>query len=32
MPKDFISLVDWPADELNAMLQRARELKRLLGN
>ena len=29
MPKDFISLADWSADALRAMLQRARELKRL---
>ena len=29
MPKDFISLADWPAEELRAMLARARELKRL---
>jgi ornithine carbamoyltransferase len=29
MPKDFISLADWTADELRALLQRARELKRL---
>jgi len=30
MPKDFISLADWPADDLLQMLERARELKRLL--
>ena len=29
MPKDFISLADWSADELRALLQRGRELKRL---
>ena len=29
MPKDFISLADWPAEELRAILARARELKRL---
>ncbi len=29
MPKDFISLADWPAEELRTMLARARELKRL---
>ena len=29
MPKDFISLADWPAEDLLAMLARARELKRL---
>jgi ornithine carbamoyltransferase len=28
-PKDFLSLADWPADELRAMLARAHELKRL---
>lgn len=30
MPKDFISLADWSADELRALLARAAELKRLL--
>jgi ornithine carbamoyltransferase len=30
MPKDFISLADWSADELFALLARAAELKRLL--
>jgi ornithine carbamoyltransferase len=29
MSKDFISLADWSADELRAMLERSRELKRL---
>ncbi len=29
MPKDFISLADWSADELRAMLARAAELKAL---
>jgi ornithine carbamoyltransferase len=29
MPKDFISLADWPADALRTMLARARELKQL---
>ncbi len=29
MPKDFISLADWSAEDLLAMLARARELKRL---
>src|SRR3990172_8584358 len=29
MPKDFITLGDWSADELRAMLDRARELKDL---
>jgi len=29
MPKDFISLADWPAEELLALLDRAREFKRL---
>jgi ornithine carbamoyltransferase len=29
MPKDFVSLADWPAEELWGMLERARELKRL---
>lgn len=29
MPKDFLSLADWPRDELAAMLARARELKDL---
>jgi len=29
MPKDFVSLADWPAGELLAMLDRARELKQL---
>ena len=29
MPKDFISLADWPAEELRGMLDRARELKQL---
>ncbi len=32
MPKDFISLSDWSADELLAILDRARELKDLLHN
>jgi len=27
-PKDFLSLADWPADELRALLARAHELKR----
>jgi ornithine carbamoyltransferase len=27
-PKDFLSLADWPADELRAILARAHELKR----
>jgi ornithine carbamoyltransferase len=30
MPKDFLTLDDWPADELLAILARARELKALL--
>jgi ornithine carbamoyltransferase len=30
VPKDFISLADWSAEDLLAMLARARELKRLL--
>ncbi|HEX5067183.1 MAG TPA: ornithine carbamoyltransferase [Myxococcota bacterium] len=30
MPKDFISLADWSAEDLLAMLARARELKQLL--
>jgi ornithine carbamoyltransferase len=30
MPKDFISLADWSAEELLGMLERARELKQLL--
>jgi ornithine carbamoyltransferase len=30
MPKDFISLADWPAEELLKLLDRARELKQLL--
>ena len=30
MPKDFITLADWPAEELLRILDRARELKRLL--
>jgi len=30
MPKDFISLADWAAEDLLQMLDRARELKRLL--
>ena len=30
MPKDFLSVADWPADELLRMLERARDLKRLL--
>ncbi len=29
MPKDFISVADWSAEELRAMLDRARELKQL---
>jgi ornithine carbamoyltransferase len=29
MPKDFISLADWSADELRALLARAAELKKL---
>jgi ornithine carbamoyltransferase len=29
MPKDFVSLADWPADDLWHLLERARELKRL---
>jgi ornithine carbamoyltransferase len=29
MPKDFLSLADWPAEEVLAMLERARDLKRL---
>jgi ornithine carbamoyltransferase len=29
MPKDFISLADWTADDLLAILDRARELRRL---
>jgi ornithine carbamoyltransferase len=29
LPKDFLSVADWPAEELVAMLARARELKRL---
>lgn len=29
MPKDFISLADWPAEELLALLDRAREFKQL---
>jgi ornithine carbamoyltransferase len=29
MPKDFISLADWSADDLWALLERARELKEL---
>jgi ornithine carbamoyltransferase len=32
MPKDFITLADWPADELRAMLRRARELKQIHRN
>ncbi len=28
-PKDFISVADWPAEELQALLRRAAELKRL---
>jgi len=28
-PKDFLSLADWPADELRSILARAAELKRL---
>ena len=28
-PKDFLSLADWPAEELRGMLARAHELKRL---
>ncbi len=28
-PKDFLSVADWPADELRRMLERARELKQL---
>jgi ornithine carbamoyltransferase len=30
VPKDFLSVADWPAGELLAMLERGRELKRLL--
>jgi ornithine carbamoyltransferase len=30
VPKDFISLADWSAEDLLAMLERARELKQLL--
>jgi ornithine carbamoyltransferase len=30
MPKDFLTLEDWPAEELLAILARARELKALL--
>src|SRR3990172_3430868 len=30
MPKDFLTLADWSAEELLAMLARARELKELL--
>jgi ornithine carbamoyltransferase len=30
MPKDFLSVADWSADELRGMLERARELKDLL--
>jgi ornithine carbamoyltransferase len=30
MPKDFVSLADWSADELRRLLARAAELKRLL--
>lgn len=30
MPKDFVSLADWPAGELLRILDRARDLKRLL--
>lgn len=29
MPKDFVSLADWPADELWGLLDRARQLKEL---
>jgi ornithine carbamoyltransferase len=29
MPKDFISLADWPADQLHELLARAAELKQL---
>jgi ornithine carbamoyltransferase len=29
MPKDFVSLADWPADALLSLLDRARELKEL---
>ena len=32
MPKDFISLADWSAEELLRILDRARELKRLLAS
>jgi ornithine carbamoyltransferase len=32
MPKDFISLAEWPADDLLSMLDRARELKLLNQN
>ena len=32
MPKDFIALCDWPAEDLLAILDRARELKDLLRN
>ncbi|MBW2713250.1 MAG: ornithine carbamoyltransferase, partial [Deltaproteobacteria bacterium] len=30
MPKDFLALADWKASELNALLNRADELKRML--
>ncbi len=30
MPKDFVTLADWSADELQELLARARELKQLL--
>ena len=30
MPKDFLCLADWTADELTSILDRARELKDLL--
>ena len=30
MPKDFVSVADWPAEALRGMLARARELKSLL--
>ena len=30
MPKDFLCLADWTADELMMILDRARELKELL--
>ena len=32
MPKDFLTLADWTADELRSILDRAAELKKLLKN